>query len=94
MALKKAIRQNDGVITNYHRILFIELTVNSHNSIAVLSYVDDDARAEEQNENREEIFEPYKRCITYETDYDPSMTIEKAYEYIKTLPEFENAENV
>ena len=31
---------------------------------------------------------------TYETDYDPDMTIEEAYEFLKTLQEFKDAENV
>lgn len=37
MALFKEIKQPDGVITDYHRILFLQTTVNQQNSIAVLS---------------------------------------------------------
>ena len=33
-------------------------------------------------------------AITYETEYDETMTIEKAYEYLKTLPEFEGATDI
>ena len=29
-----------------------------------------------------------------ETDYDPNMTIETAYEYLKTTEKYKNAENV
>ena len=89
MALKKEIRQNDGVLTTYHRILFIQSTVNQQTSIAVLSYVDKTGREMEEGE-----CPPYKSAITYETDYDESMTIKKAYGYLKTLPEFEGAEDV
>lgn len=90
MALKKAIRQMDGVTTNYHRILFIMATTNSHNSIAVLSYVDEQAREDELNH----IIElPYQKSTTYETEYKENMTIEEAYEYLKTTPEFEGAED-
>lgn len=89
MALKKEVRQNDGVITNYHRILFIQSTINSHTSIAVLSYVDKTGRAMENSAN-----EPYKAAITYETEYTENMTIEAAYEYLKTLPKFEGAEDI
>lgn len=89
MALKKEVRQNDGVITHYHRILFIQSTINSHTSIAVLSYVDKTGRAMENSAN-----EPYKAAITYETEYTENMTIEAAYEYLKTLPEFEGAEDI
>lgn len=91
MALYKSVRQADGVTTNYHRILFCQITTNRQNSIAVLSYVDGAAR---EAEVAETIAQPYSKSITYETDYDEGMTIEKAYEYLKTLPEFEGAEDV
>lgn len=91
MALFKPVKQNDGVTTNYHRILFCQITTNCQNSIAVLSYVDEDSRNAESGENMEQ---PYSKCITYETEYDATMTIEKAYEFIKTLPAFEGAEDV
>lgn len=90
MALKKTIRQEDGVTTNYHRILFIQKTINQQNSIAVLSYVDEESRECEQTSE----IRPYRKSTTYETAYNEEMTPENAYEYLKTLPEFEGAENV
>ena len=90
MALYKEIRQNDGVVTNYHRILYIMQTLNCQNSIAVLSYVDSESRA---NDNGSEIT-PYKRAITYEFPYVPDLTAEAAYNLIKTLPVFEGAQDV
>lgn len=89
MALKKEIRQIDGVITNYHRILYIQSTINSHDSIAVVSYVDDIGRAMENDGER-----PYKAAVTYEKEYEENMTIESAYKYLKTLSEFEDAEDI
>ena len=91
MALYKPIKQADGVTTNYHRILYLTQTVNRQNSIAVLSYVDDTART---SELENVIAQPYQKAVTYETKYDESMTIEKAYEYLKTLPQFEGATNI
>lgn len=88
MALQKNIRQPNGVVTNYHRILFVTITTNRQNSIAVISYVDEDSRSMEKEDA---MYEPYRTSITYETDYDPNMTIETAYDYIKSLPEFEGA---
>lgn len=90
MALKKEIRQDDGVVTNYHRILYIMQTLNRQDSIAVLSYVDSESRA---NDNSSE-FRPYQRAKTYEFDYVPDLTAEAAYNLIKSLPEFEGAEDV
>lgn len=88
MALYKEIRQDDGVTTNYHRVLFVQQMVNHHNSIAVLSYVDAEAR---ENEKESVIAQPYMRSVTYEIIYDPTMTVETAYDYLKTLPQFEGA---
>ena len=90
MALYKEIRQNDGVRTTYHRIMFLQQTVNKQNSIAVLSYTDEEARKFEQDGE----YRPYRKSVTYEIDYDPNMTVDKAYEYLKTLDEFSGAENI
>ena len=91
MAIYKPIRQDDGVTTNYHRILFLMQTVNRQNSIAVLSYVDEEAR---DGEKEHTIMQPYSKSITYEVDYDPNMSINDAYTYLKTLPQFEGAIDV
>ena len=91
MALYKPFRQPDGVITNYHRVLFVNHVINDYNSIAVISYVDDESRGMElaSIENP-----PYRQSITYMTDYDPNMTAETAYDYLKTLPQFEGATDI
>ena len=91
MALIKEIKQADGVTTNYHRILYLTQTVNRQNSIAVLSYVDSEIR---ENEKNSILAQPYQKAVTYETTYDPNMTIETAYEYLKTLPLFDGAVDV
>lgn len=89
MALKKEIRQNDGVVTNYHRILYVQSTINSHDSIAVVSYVDEIGRTMENNGGR-----PYRAAVTYEKEYEENITIEDAYRYLKTLSEYEDAEDI
>lgn len=91
MALYKAIRQDDGVTTSYHRILLLMKTINRQNSISVLSYVDSAAR---DSEKESILFQPYCKNITYELPYDENMTVEGAYSYLKTLPQFEGAEDV
>jgi hypothetical protein len=91
MALYKEIKQDDGVVTKYHRILFVQTTVNRQNSIAVLSYVDEDSR---ENEKSAIVYQPYIKSITYETTYNEAMTVESAYEYLKSMPQFEGAVDV
>lgn len=91
MALYKNIKQDDGVTTAYHRILFIQQMTNHHNSIAVISYVD---AASRETEKDSIMNQPYQRCVTYEIAYDPTMTVDSAYDYLKTLPIFEGATDV
>lgn len=86
MALIKYIQQDNRIITSYHRILYIQSTINSHTSIAVLSYVDKQSRECEGSE-----VQPYKTAVTYETNYVENMTVSDAYQYLKTLPEFSDA---
>lgn len=86
MALLKDIKQDNGITTSYHRILYVEQWTNSHVSIAVQSYIDGSFRFHEEH--------PYSTAKTYETDYVENFTIQDAYAYLKTLPEFEGAENV
>lgn len=92
MALYKEIKQSDGVLTTYHRILYLMANVNSHNSIAVVSYVDVDSRQNDLVENGDN--RPYRNATTYECPYDENMTVEGAYNYLKTLPQFEEALDV
>ena len=91
MALYKEVRQDDGVTTRYHRILFVQTTLNRQNSIAVLSYVDEDAR---ENEKGAVAAQPYVKSVTYEIPYNEAMTVESAYEYLKSMPQFEGAVDV
>ena len=90
MALMKSIRQENGVTTSYHRILFVQKMINHHNSIAVLSYVDCESRDGEKDST---IPNPYRESVTYELPYDEEMTVESAYDYLKTLPKFEGAKD-
>lgn len=91
MALSKPIRQENGVTTAYHRILYLTLTTNRQNSIAVASYVDEQARLEEKEDGS---CRPFMEGKTYEIEYDEAMTMESAYDYLKTLPEFEGAVDI
>ena len=91
MALKKKIIQEDGVITEYHRILYVSNTVNSHCSVAVISLASEEIR---NKQLAGEIQQPYQKIVTYETEKFSDLSIQEAYEYLKTLLEFEGAEDV
>ena len=89
MALFKPVKQSNGLVLNYHKIVYVKLWTNSHISIAVYSYVDKNMREEESANN-----DIYKVSKTYELPYDENFTVESAYEYLKTLPDFEGSEDV
>lgn len=89
MALRKEITQEDGIVTNYHRILYIQNAINECTSIAVMSYIGSDTRGRES-----EGMETYRQIKTYTAPYTEDMTPEKAYEHLKTLEDFKNAEDV
>lgn len=98
MALYKAIIASNGVPVSYHRIALITIDVNNQNTVLVHSYVSDDGRQIEKDHaagiiEMNETNRPYVDAQYLNCDYDGSMTLEKAYEWLKTLPQYEGAED-
>ena len=96
MALLKSIKQNNGIILTYHRIADIKNVVNDKTYLDVISYVDKEEREKEQNQpkyspNKVEI---YKVSTIYDLPYNDTLTIEQAYEYLKTLEDFKGSEDI
>lgn len=101
MALQKEITQENGIVLSYHRIESLNILTNVANIISVSSYLN---RNERENELKayEEAFingtgvemNVYINSNIYKAPYNPSMTIEEAYDYLKTLKAFEGAEDV
>lgn len=96
MALSKPIKQSNGIVLNYHRIADIRNVVNDKTYLDVISYVDKEEREKEQKQpkyspNKEEI---YKVNNIYSLPYNDTLTIEEAYEYLKTLEVFEGSEDI
>ena len=96
MALSKPIKQSNGIVLNYHRIADIRNVVNDKTYLDVISYVDKDEREKEQKQpkyspNKAEI---YKISKIYNMDYNDTLKIEEAYEYLKILENFEGSEDV
>ena len=96
MALSKPIKQINGIVLNYHRIADIRNVVNDKTYLDVISYIDKEEREKEQNQpkyspNREEI---YKVNQIFDLPYNDTLTIEQAYEHLKTLEVFEGSEDI
>lgn len=95
MGLYKEIQEQNGVITNYHRIVSINIVTNINNLIEIASYTSRAKREEEinalQNKTGCDVF---INTTLISTVYDQDMTIDTAYEWLKTQPMFEYAEDM
>ena len=97
MALKKEVTAENGIVTNYHRIALLSIEVNQQCTILVHSYLTEEARLGEKkyHDGLVPVLPPhYVKAEYYNTEYDADMNIHKAYEYIKSLPKFSEAEDV
>ncbi len=101
MALSKKIELNSGIVTNYHRIISMNVITNQQNIIEVASYTSKEKRevektALEQSQEKGEAvpFDVFINATCITCPYDQNMTIETSYDYLKTLPEFEDAKDV
>ena len=101
MALSKSIELDNGITTNYHRIVSINNIVNEQTIIEVASYINKNKREEETNalKTARETGEYPETNIFINTeyitkDYDENDNIENCYDYLKTLDKFKNAKNV
>lgn len=102
MAIKKQVTADNGVVTEYHRIALIRIEVNQQNTILVHSYINADGRQVEKDYAAGLYDEvdaglvkfPYVDARYIHTAYDENMTVKAAYNYLKTLPQFEGAEDI
>ena len=96
MALKKKVRMPNGLELGYHRIALLMIDTNNQIRILRYSYVDEEARNIEKAYARGEMENPvfpYVDADYISLDYQDGMCLEKAYELLKQLPEFEGAED-
>lgn len=87
---------DNGVATNYHRIVSINKITNHQNIIEVASYTSKEKRQEEQeyyNSKEKESMNVFTNIEYIEKEYDENETIENSYEYLKTLEKYKDAEN-
>ena len=102
MAIKKQIIADNGIVTEYHRIVMVKIDTNQQNTILVHSYLTETGRQIEKDyadglyDKLEEgmMKWPYVDAQYINCDYDGDMTVSKAYEYLKTLPAFEGATDI
>lgn len=102
MALSKKIELDNGVTTNYHRIVSINQIINEQTLIEVASYTSEEKRQEEQQalENSRKNNESYPETNIYintstiSKEYNENdNNIESAYKYLKSLDKFKGAKD-
>ena len=102
MAIKKQITANNGIVTEYHRVAMVKIDTNQQNTILIHSYLSETGRQIEKdytaglyNDLEEGMMNwPYVDARYIACEYNGDMTITAAYEYLKSLPEFEGSDDV
>lgn len=95
MALLKPIKLENGITVTYHRVTHVLNVTNQEITIGINSYIDQEGRESEQqayamNERQMAYVEGLSVILPYREEFG----IVDAYEYLKTLPEFEGAQDV
>lgn len=98
MALLKNIELENGIVTNYHRIVSLNSIVNNQNIIEVASYINQNKRKEEKeyydSNDEDKSMNVFIDTRYYNANYDENMSVKTAYNYLKSLDEFKDAEDV
>lgn len=95
MALNKKIELENGIITNYHRIVSINKITNIQQTIEVASYINEEKRQQEidyyNSTEENKIMNIYKHTTYINKEYNEEETIKDLYEYLKTTETFKGA---
>ena len=94
MALRKKIRQRNGIETNYHRIAMVKIETNQQTTILLKSYLNEESRNYEKSINGKDFNMPYVADEYLSFGYDEKMNVSNAYNLLKTHPDFMDAEDV
>ncbi len=94
MALKKEIILENGISMNYHRIAEIQNVVNGKTILVIYSYVNQNQRNREKNNQLRYSDDIYKIIDRVITDYNDKLDIVSAYEYLKTIENYKDAEDI
>jgi len=98
MALAKKISLGNGVVTNYHRVVSVNCITNVQNIVEVCSYTSKAKRLEEKaaaqamvDGTSDEPADVYTDTRYLTCPYEQTMTVETAYDHLKTLDDFAGA---
>lgn len=96
MGIRKDETLPNGVPLQYFRIVSLTCVVNQQSIIEVAGYISQEEREREQAA----ILNPDEGCDVFvdtryiAVDYDPDLSVNKAYELIKAMPEYAGAVDI
>lgn len=94
MAILKSIELENGVTVNYHRITSVNTITNHSSIIEVSSYTSEAKRNEEKDAQPGDQINVFIDTNFINAEYDKSLNVDSAYDYIKSLPLFQGATDV
>ena len=95
MAIQKEIVLDNGITVNYHRIVSVNNITNHASIIEVGSYTNEEKRNEEKEKlANNERMNIYISTEYLNTEYDETMNVLNAYDYLKTLEKYSGATDV
>jgi hypothetical protein len=95
MGLYKSIEQSNGITTNYHRVVSVNIITNVANIVEIASYISQQKRQDEITAiNNKQAQNTYIHTVYKNINYNQDMNIKTAYDWLKTLPEFDGAQDV
>lgn len=97
MAIEKKITLNNGVTTNYHRIVSIHNIINVAYIIEIASYTSEEKRQEEKTKTKtgEEmnVYINTERLVIPYDKIEETIDIEGAYKYLKTIDKYSDSKD-
>lgn len=94
MALNKEIVLENGITVNYHRIVSVNNITNHVSVIEIASYTSAEKRKEEQTAlANNQSMNVFISTEYLNKEYTPTLNVNTAYAYLKTLDKFSGAED-
>lgn len=94
MALNKEIVLENGITVNYHRVVSVNNITNHVSVIEIASYTSEAKRKEEQTAlANNQSMNVFISTEYLNKEYTPTLNVDTAYAYLKTLDKFSGAED-
>lgn len=97
MALNKNLTLDNGIILTYHRVVGVSNITNKTSIIEVASYINEKQRNKEKEwyeTNSQNDMNVFIETRFYSKEYDKNLNVDNAYDYLKTLCEFKDSEDI